>query len=146
MRQFKINHTRYKVPIEYKSTPEYKKAIDRIKIWKQHENISEALDLSRLKLRWLPSLPNNLQKLYCFDNHLTSLPYLPTTLEYINCGVNKITSLPHLPNSLQVLSCVFNKITSLPKLPIKLQVLHCVFNKITSLPKLPKGIKTICYK
>jgi len=105
MRQFKIKYTRYITPAEYKSTSEYQEALNKIQLWKQGRDNSNTLDLSNLKLKWLPRLPNNLQKLYCEHNQLTSLPDLPNTLQVLWCSNNKLTSLPMLPNTLHELDC-----------------------------------------
>jgi Leucine-rich repeat (LRR) protein len=141
MKQFKIQHNKYIVPEEYKSTLEYKTAINRINKWKENY----MLDLYSLNLKWLPPLlPRNLKELYCGWNKLTRLPNLPKGLQYLNCGWNQLTSLPNLPN-LQRLDCSDNKLTSLPNLP-NLQRLDCSNNKLTSLSNLPKGLLLLKYQ
>jgi len=45
MRQFKIKYTRYTIPMEYKSTPEYLEALTRIRKWKIQNDDSIVLDL-----------------------------------------------------------------------------------------------------
>jgi len=117
MRRFKIKYTRYIIPPEYKSTPEYREAMRRIKLWKQQGDRFVALDLSNLNLEWLPSLPNTLYILVCRNNELTSLPHLPNNLKTLICYSNHLSSLPHLPNSLRILNCMWNKLTELHTLP-----------------------------
>ncbi len=53
------------------------------------------------RLTSLPTLPNSLQKFYCWNNQLTSLPELPNSLQHLFCGNNQLTSLPELPNLLK---------------------------------------------
>jgi len=141
MKQFKIKHTRYVVPLEYQSTPEYIEAVSRIKLWKQNGNNSQYLDLSRLNyLKWSPSLPTSLKYLFCHNNRLTSLPKLPNSLLELYCHNNRLTSLSKLPNSLEELYCSNNKLTSLPDLPNSLEELCCGNNPFTSFPSLPLSL------
>jgi hypothetical protein len=83
------------------------------------------LDVSGRSITSLPNLTRfkNLQKLYCFNNELTSLPSLPQNLEELYCSNNKLTSLPSLPQNLQKLYCCSNKLTLLPNLPQNLKIL-----------------------
>jgi len=69
MRQFKISRHDY-VPIEYKSTPEWKKAISRINEWKIKSDPKVELDLSSMNLYYLPYLPSKLREVYCGWNHI----------------------------------------------------------------------------
>jgi Leucine-rich repeat (LRR) protein len=52
----------------------------------------------------LPTLPQNLEELYCSNNKLTSLPSLPQNLQKLYCSNNKLTLLPTLPQNLKILS------------------------------------------
>jgi len=142
MRQFKIKYNN--VPIEYKSTPEYIKAINKIKEWKQNI-FNFPLSLSRLNLKWLPILPNNIKTLYCGNNQLIKLSYLPKTLEVLSCYKNQLTHLPQLPNTLKTLHCGYNNLTSLPTLPNNLQVLYCNNNRLTELPNFSPDKFIILY-
>ena len=102
--------------------------------------LKSILDVSYKKLRELPELDNNLEKLSCEQNNLTSLPKLPDNLKYLHCSGNKLTSLPNLPDGLLYLFCYNNQLTSLPNLPDGLLYLYCHINQLTSLPKLPDGL------
>jgi hypothetical protein len=55
---------------------------------------SSILDLSSLNLTVLPTLPDTLTKLYCYDNQLTVLPELPDTLTDLFCYNNQLIGLP----------------------------------------------------
>jgi len=138
MRRFKIKHYRYRyiIPQEYKFTPEYKEAIEKINKWKQQGDLSKGLDLFGMCLKWLPVLPRNLQILSCTRNELTKLPRLPKNLQKLHCASNELTSLPPLPTSLRRLLCYNNELTSLPYLPTNLKELWCWNNKLTNLPDL----------
>jgi Leucine-rich repeat (LRR) protein len=81
------------------------------------------------------------EKLWCFNNKLTSLPDLPNCKE-LNCGYNYLTSLPDLPNC-ERLSCFDNQLTFLPYLP-KCEGLNCNDNQLTSLPDLPNCRELCC--
>jgi Leucine-rich repeat (LRR) protein len=91
-------------------------------------SLSEDILILNVSGRSITSLPDltrfkNLQKLYCFNNELTSLPSLPQNLEELYCSNNKLTSLPSLPQNLQKLYCCSNKLTLLPTLPDNLKIL-----------------------
>jgi len=111
-------------------------AITRIRQWQQQGDTNIALDLSRLNLTLLPTLPHNLLKLNCVYNQLTSLPNLPDHLGVLTCIKNNLTSLPTLPSNLIGLGCDYNKLTSLPDLPNRLKVLSFSNNQLTSLPDI----------
>jgi len=66
------------VRMEYKSTSEYKQATERINDWITNGDASKELNLSDLKLRWIPPLPTNLEKLHI--NGCKSDYKLPTRL------------------------------------------------------------------
>ena len=51
----------------------------------------------------MPTLPQNLQELYCYHNELTSLPTLPQNLKIVYCYNNELTYLPTLPQNLREL-------------------------------------------
>ena len=92
----------------------------------------------------LPSLPNNLIKLFCSGNNLTYLPNkLPENLKVLHCYANNLTYLPALPKNLEFLSCHSNSLTYLPLLPQKLELLFCSNNQFTYLPSLPKNLKRL---
>ena len=76
-------------------------------------SLSEDILTLNVSCRSIKSLPNltrfkNLQKLYCFNNELTSLPTFPKNLEELYCSNNKLTSLPMLPETLKRLFCTIN--------------------------------------
>ena len=58
----------------------------------------------------MPTLPQNLTKLYCFYNQLTSLPTLPQNLQELYCYNNELISLPTLLQNLEYLDCYDNPI------------------------------------
>jgi Leucine-rich repeat (LRR) protein len=122
-----------------------------------YKNIKYLPDLTRFqnlkklkcnnnKLTSLPTLPQNLKRLYCFNNEFTLLPTLPQNLETLHCYNNQLTSLPTLPQNLKLFNCYNNQLTSLPTLPQNLEFLNCSSNKLTSLPTLPQNLETLnCY-
>jgi len=146
MKQFKIKHTKYIIPQEYKSTPEYKSALSSCKL-----SYSKTLNFSNLyyksgyrKFKWLPRLPKNLEVLICQENELTCLPPLPKTLKRLYCSCNFLNNLPRLPNSLRELYCGSNKLTSLPTLPNSLRELHCGENyRLNKLERLPNNLQKL---
>ena len=73
------------------------------------------INCSLNKLTVLPTLPNSLRIVYCFDNTLILLPTLPTNLISLYCYRNQLTLLPTLPISLMSLSCFDNLLSFLPK-------------------------------
>ena len=95
---------------------------------------------SHNQLTSLPPLPVTLEKLYCWNNQLTS--HL-TTLKILDCTNNQLTSLPPLPETLKILYCSNNQLTSLPPLPETLEKLYCEGNLIVSLPPLPWGLENM---
>src|SRR6516162_9827527 len=103
------------------------------------ENLRK-LDCDDNQLTSLPPMPN-LQKLYCYNNQLTSLPPM-SNLQKLFCENNQLTSLPPMPN-LQVLYCENNQLTSLPSMP-NLKELYCYDNRLTSLPPMPNLQKLYC--
>ena len=98
------------------------------------------LNCSKNNLTSLPSFNNSLRCLYCSNNLLTSLPPLPTNLRSLYCNFNRLTSLPSLNNSLFEIYCHNNRLTSLPSLPPSLQILDCGSNQLTMLPPLNNSL------
>jgi len=105
----------------------------------QQSRITETfVNLSGLGLEVLPVWLlkfENLERLYCQYNKLTSLPEFPN-LKILNCSNNELDSLPEYPK-LEMLNCSNNKLTTLPEYPL-LSILECNNNRITSLPEQPK--------
>src|SRR5438067_2056340 len=85
----------------------------RINEWIQNNDPDQVLDLSKLSLKVLPNLPNNLKKLNCSHNQLTQLPDLPHC-QSLSCRKNQLTQLPVLPHC-QKLCCDYNKYLYIPK-------------------------------
>jgi len=103
-------------------------------------------------------LNENLEKLYCYNNRLTSLQ--TENLKMLHCNYNRLTSLHlnknlkklycncnllislHLNENLRELSCHNNRLSSL-HLPETLQRLYCSNNRLTSL-HLNENVR-ICY-
>lgn len=65
------------------------------------------LDLSDMKLKVLPPLPDSIVRLDCSKNQLTCLPALPESLTGLNCYMNQLVCLPDLPDALH---CTVRKI------------------------------------
>jgi Leucine-rich repeat (LRR) protein len=106
------------------------------------------LDLSGKKLSVLPTLPDNLEELYCSNNQLTYLTAynqkLPPNLKILECNGNKLTELPTLPDKLEKLLCSRNQLTQLPKLPPNLKILECNGNQLKiNLPPLPNNLEEL---
>jgi len=109
--------------------------------WIKLNDSNITLNLNKLGLTSLPTLPPNVVKLECIYNNLTSLPDLPNSLTELYCHHNKLTHLPDLPSTLKILYCNYNEITSLPELPHSLEKLDCGLNILTNLPVLPNNLK-----
>ena len=91
-------------------------------------------------------LPQNLERLICHSNRLTSLPILPNSLITLHCSHNNITHLPDvLPPNMESLIFGFNQITEIPEnLPESLECLSCSGTMITKLPDIiPPNIKLL---
>ena len=101
------------------------------------------IDISYRRLTKLPDLSRfeNLNKLNCSNNQLTSLAPLNVNLKELNCSYNKLTSLPPLNCNLLLLKCFHNQLTSLPPLNVNLEFLNCFNNQLTSLPPLNYSLK-----
>ena len=95
-----------------------------------YDTRTKTLDLTYLTVIELPELPNDIIKLYCYNNKLTKLPELPDSLKVISCGNNKLTKFPKLPKGLEQLYCFVNKLTELPELPESLFHLSCWNNNL----------------
>ena len=128
-----IKNKQTEVPESYKSTPEYLEAVRRIQEWVNNGNENVVLHLNKLKLKYLPPLPVNLQKLSVDDNNLTFLQPLPVNLTELYCGFNKLIYLPPLPKNLRILFCIDNDLTNLPVLPNTINYLYCENNYLTVL-------------
>lgn len=111
--------------------------------WSSFEIVENLLKLycDNNQLTSLPSMPN-LEHLGCLNNQLTSLPPMPN-LKELQCENNQLNSLPSMPNLL-VLSCHNNQLTSLPFMP-NLQRLYCDNNQLTSLPSMPNLQELYCF-
>jgi len=97
-----------------------------------NKNIKGILDLSKFTC---------LEKLFCFNNRITSIINIPSTLKILYCTFNQITQLDNLPCSLEELNCCNNIITSLDNLPSKLKKLNCSCNSIKNLDYLPNKLE-----
>ncbi len=104
---------------------------------------SGILDVSKLNIHSLPSLPVWLKILLCHNTRLTSLPPLPDGLQELYCENTLLVSLPPLPDGLRILYCYNTKITSLPPLPKNLKRFECNNTPLTLLPPLPTGLEIL---
>jgi Leucine-rich repeat (LRR) protein len=65
------------------------------------QNGETMIDISKLDLEELPNnLPNNITRLYCYNNLITKLENLPNNITNLYCSNNLITKLENLPNNL----------------------------------------------
>lgn len=101
------------------------------------------LSYSDMLLTEQPTLPPQLENLYCYNNEVSSLPVLPLKMKTLHCNKNKLISLPNLPPNLKTLNCCDNQLTSLPTLPPTLSLLYCENNELTSLPILPPTLSSL---
>ena len=151
------------VPEEYKTTPEYLKAVKKIQEWINKNDNSIAIILSDLNLKYLPEIPENCNILNISNNNLIRLPKLPNNLESLLCSNNKLLKLDvsYLNNLkklyctnnnletlkinkiLNKLICDNNKLKYLPILPDTLEELICAYNEIIELPELPNNLKIL---
>ena len=76
----------------------------------ENYDIVKILYCSYMKLKELPILPQNLERLDCYNNQIKSLNNLPKKLKILNCSENKLTSLENLPQYLIRLYCNYNQI------------------------------------
>ena len=99
----------------------------------------------------LPTLPEYLRNLFCYDNRLTSLTLAQVPqLEILSCSVNELADLDltHIPG-LKKLWCNKNQLTKLDLTPVPgLKVLNCSSNPLTALDLTPvPGLQTLaCLK
>ena len=99
----------------------------------------------------LPTLPEYLRNLFCYDNRLTSLTLAQVPqLEILSCSVNELADLDltHVPG-LKKLWCNKNQLTKLDLTPVPgLKVLNCSSNPLTALDLTPvPGLQTLaCLK
>jgi hypothetical protein len=91
----------------------------------------------------LPTLPQNLEYLFCVDNQLTCLPSLPKNLQELYCNDNQLSLLPNLSENLKILCCYNNQLTCLPTFPQNLEELYCINNQLHVLPNLPQNLEEI---
>lgn len=63
----------------------------------------------------ISKLPDSLQKIWCYNNEITSLPEnLPDSLQIIDCSYNQTSKLPErLQNLLEKIDCSANQITKI---------------------------------
>ena len=92
----------------------------RIEMWKKNNDVNTILNLSGLELTELPKLPDNLEKLDCRYNKLSSLSNLPS-LKWLDCRSNKLTDLSTLPTTLTTLYCNGNPLPKSLILPSNIQ-------------------------
>jgi len=103
-------------------------------------------DLEELEL---PSIIENIEKLYCNHNKLKTLPENLKDfkrLKELGCHYNQLEKLPPLPEGLKVLYCQRNKLTTLPEnlKDLKgLKELYCGVNQLEKLPPLPEGLEVL---
>lgn len=97
------------------------------------------------KIKTLPTLPKNLQKLEVWDIGLKRLPPLPQTLLVLDCGQNNLKELPPLPPGIKVLNCSWNRLKQLPPLPFGLEELDYTWNQFIddSIIDIPSSLKTL---
>ncbi len=103
------------------------------------------LDVTKNLLSSIPTLPKNLQYLNTsFNSNVVSLPTLPNTLTWLSCYQNALTSLPQLPNNLQTLDVLGNNLSALPTLPNSLLYLRTYGNPLLNcLPLLPPNLVSL---
>ena len=79
----------------------------------------------------ISNLPDNLEKLYCYNQHLMDLENLPTTLVELDCQNNHILNLDlSRLKKLKILKVTTNWIEELENLPDSLEELYCNNNHI----------------
>jgi hypothetical protein len=116
--------------------PETEELLRRIRVCN-----GETLIVSGLNITSLPSLPPNLEYLYCYGTNITELPPLPDTLVYLICSNTNITEFPPLPDTIKGLACDDTAIVELPSLPNTLEYISCDRTNITELPPLPDTLE-----
>ena len=79
----------------------------------------------------ISNLPDKLEKLYCYNQHLLDLENLPTTLVELDCQNNHIMHLDlSRLKKLRILKVTANWIEELENLPDSLEELYCNNNRI----------------
>ncbi len=98
----------------------------------------EELDMSNNKFCNAPISLNNLVKLSCSFNRISSLYYgqhFSENLLYVDISNNFINKLPKLSDTIKYLDISSNLFTSFPEnLPKNLETFNCSYNKINILP------------
>ena len=92
------------------------------------------------------TFPENVRRLYCQNNLLTSLEGCPPFVQELYCGYNQLTSLKGCPPSVQILDCSNNKLRSLEDCSPYVQYLYCQYNQLTSLKGCSLSVHRLdCY-
>ncbi len=88
------------------------------------------LDLSNLKLKSLPKIPEGITVLKCNNNKLTKIggDDLPESLLELYCSDNKLTILKNLPKNLVKLECKNNYISNI-YLPVNTKIVLTKYQK-----------------
>lgn len=98
----------------------------------------KTLYLNNLNITHLPTLPTDLEFLFCNETPIKSLPELPESLLVLNIRSTNISRLPEkLPPKLHRLVCSYTSIEYLPPLPNSIYCIYMVRTRITSLPNIP---------
>ena len=90
--------------------------------------------------------PENVQRLYCHNNQLTSLEGCPPSVLFLDCSNNQLISLKGCSPSVQLLDCENNHLTNLKGCPPSVPKLWINYNQLTSLEDCPPSVEYLwCY-
>jgi hypothetical protein len=99
------------------------------------------LDLSGINLRFLPFIPDGVNRLNFSNNKIITMKVIPYFLTYVNLSSNVLESIPQLPNRLETLILSKNSLLELPELPKTLTYLSVSENRLKTLPRLPPKLE-----
>ena len=89
------------------------------------------------------TFPENVQKLYCYHNQLTSLEGCPPSVQELYCRNNQLTNFEGCPPSVKILDCDDNQLTNLKGCRPSVQQLYCCNNQLTSLKGCPPSVQRL---
>jgi Leucine-rich repeat (LRR) protein len=84
----------------------------------------------------LPTLPQNLEELYCSHNQLTLLPTLPQNLTILHCSNNQLNWLPTLPQNIVSLHYCNNPI---------FKIVNDIENSLIRIKQIIQMLNNVCH-
>lgn len=118
-------------------------AYKRIEEWKKKKNPNKLLNLSRLKIDYLPEIPDEVEWMNCDSMCLKSLKGLPKNLKRLSCSGYAQKEFDYLPEGLEYLKSNWSQnIETIDNLPNSLKKLELAYySHITAINKLPQKLR-----